>query len=826
MDTSNAVVTDLIQCLEIDIVKTGVWNDANGDGCADVGETIDYSFVVTNTGNVTLINVLVTDPLVTVNGGPITLTVGQVDTTTFTATYVITQADIDAGVVTNTATVTGEAPDGTTVSAMSNSVSTALTSCPEIEIVKTGVWNDANGDGCADVGETIDYSFVVTNTGNVTLINVLVTDPLVTVNGGPITLTVGQVDTTTFTATYVITQADIDAGVVTNTATVTGEAPDGTTVSAMSNSVSTALTSCSEIEIVKTGVWNDANGDGCADVGETIDYSFVVTNTGNVTLINVLVTDPLVTVNGGPITLTVGQVDSTTFTATYVITQADIDAGVVTNTATVTGEAPDGTTVSAMSNSVSTALTSCPEIEIVKTGVWNDTNGDGCADVGETIDYSFVVTNTGNVTLTNVIVTDPLVAVVGGPITLTVGQVDSTTFTATYVITQADIDAGVVTNTATVTGEAPDGTTVSAMSNSVSTTLTSCAAIEIVKTGVWNDANGDGCADVGETIDYSFTVTNTGNVILTNVLVTDPLVTVLGGPITLNVGQSDSTTFTATYIITQADIDAGEVTNTATVTGEAPDGTTVSAMSNSVSTALTSCPEIEIVKTGVFVDTNGDGCADVGETIDYSFTVTNTGNVTLINVIVTDPLVTVIGGPITLDVGQIDSTTFTASYSITQADIDAGVVTNIATVTGEAPDGSTVSDMSNEVSTDLCQEGSIALIKFGELSPNPFSGTGCPVEGDLVEYTFTVVNTGNVNLSDVQVTDPIVTVVGGPISLAAGATDDTTFTATYVLTQADIDAGEIVNQATVVGTDPNGNGVSDLSDDNSILEDDPTVCRL
>ena len=524
--------------------------------------------------------------------------------------------------------------------------------------------------------------------------------------------------------------------------------------------------------------------------------------------------------------LTVGQVDSTTFTATYVITQADIDAGVVTNTATVTGEAPDGTTVSAMSNSVSTALTSCPEIEIVKTGVWNDANGDGCADVGETIDYSFVVTNTGNVTLINVLVTDPLVTVNGGPITLTVGQVDSTTFTATYVITQADIDAGVVTNTATVTGEAPDGTTVSAMSNSVSTALASCAAIEIVKTGVWNDANGDGCADVGETIDYSFTVTNTGNVILTNVLVTDPLVTVLGGPITLTVGQVDSTTFTATYVITQADIDAGEVTNTATVTGEAPDGTTVSAMSNSVSTALTSCPEIEIVKTGVFVDTNGDGCADVGETIDYSFTVTNTGNVTLINVIVTDPLVTVIGGPITLDVGQIDSTTFTASYSITQADIDAGVVTNIATVTGEAPDGSTVSDMSNEVSTDLCQEGSIALIKFGELAPNPFSGTGCPVEGDLVEYTFTVVNTGNVNLNDVQVTDPLVTVVGGPISLAAGATDDTTFTATYILTQADIDAGEIVNQAIAEGTEPGGDIVSDLSDDNSILEDDPTVVVL
>jgi len=51
----------------------------------------------------------------------------------------------------------------------------------------------------------------------------------------------------------------------------------------------------------------------------------------------------------------------------------------------------------------------------------------------------------------------------------------------------------------------------------------------------------------------------------------------------------------------------------------------------------------------------------VGETITYHFTVTNTGNVTLHGVTVTDPKVTVTGGPTTLDVGEADNTTFSGS---------------------------------------------------------------------------------------------------------------------------------------------------------------------
>ncbi|MCW5521242.1 DUF11 domain-containing protein, partial [Aureitalea sp. L0-47] len=102
------------------------------------------------------------------------------------------------------------------------------------------------------------------------------------------------------------------------------------------------------------------------------------------------------------------------------------------------------------------------------------------------------------------------------------------------------------------------------------------------------------------------------------------------------------------------------------------------------------------------------------------------------------------------------------------------------------------------------------------------AGNCIAAPGDTITYAFTVTNTGNVTLSNVVVTDPLVTMAGGPIvSLAPGASDSTTFTATYVITQADIDAGQFTNQATATGTPPSGPDVTDLSDDNSNVEDDP-----
>src|SRR5690606_29801508 len=114
-------------------------------------------------------------------------------------------------------------------------------------------------------------------------------------------------------------------------------------------------------------------------------------------------------------------------------------------------------------------------------------------------------------------------------------------------------------------------------------------------------------------------------------------------------------------------------------------------------------PSISLEKTGEFNDEDGDGSSDVGETISYAFAVTNTGDVTLYNIMITDPLpgIILLGGPIAvLQPGETDSTTFTATYAITQQDIDNGEVVNQATVTAEDIEGTIVTDDSDDP-TDL-----------------------------------------------------------------------------------------------------------------------------
>jgi large repetitive protein len=482
--------------------------------------------------------------------------------------------------------------------------------------------------GIYNAGDEITYSFTVTNTGNVTLTNVTVSDPLVTVSGSPIAiLAPGQSNSVAYTATKTLTQADINNGSFTNTATVAGTPPTGPEVNDTDDDIQN-FDQDPSIEIVKTGTYVDNAPLGIYNAGDEITYSFTVTNTGNVTLTNVTVSDPLVTVSGSPIAiLAPGQSNSVAYTATKTLTQADINNGSFTNTATVAGTPPTGPEVNDTDDDIQN-FDQDPSIEIVKTGTYVDNAPLGIYNAGDEITYSFTVTNTGNVTLTNVTVSDPLVTVSGSPIAiLAPGQSNSVAYTATKTLTQADINNGSFTNTATVAGTPPTGPEVNDTDDDIQN-FDQDPSIEIVKTGTYVDNAPLGIYNAGDEITYSFTVTNTGNVTLTNVTVSDPLVTVSGSPIAiLAPGQSNSVAYTATKTLTQADINNGSFTNTATVAGTPPTGPEVNDTDDDIQN-FDQDPSIEIVKTGTYVDNAPLGIYNAGDEITYSFTVTNTGNVT------------------------------------------------------------------------------------------------------------------------------------------------------------------------------------------------------
>ncbi|NLN93066.1 MAG: DUF11 domain-containing protein, partial [Candidatus Hydrogenedens sp.] len=395
------------------------------------GTTINYTITVTNTGNVTLSDVMVNDALTGLADGPLTLLPGE--DKVYNETYVVLQSDVDNGTLANTATATGKDPDGGDVDD-DDDVTLTVTKAPAIEVTKV-----ADVTALPVAGTTINYTITVTNTGNVTLSDVMVNDPLTGLSDGPLTLLPGE--DKVYNETYVVLQSDVDNGTLANKATATGKDPDGGDVDD-DDDVTLTVTKAPAIEVTKV-----ADVTELPVAGTTINYTITVTNTGNVTLSDVMVNDALTGLADGPLTLLPGE--DKVYNETYVVLQSDVDTGTLANTATATAKDPDGGDVDD-DDTVTLTGTKTPGIEVTKV-----------ADVtalpvaGTTINYTITVTNTGNVTLSDVMVNDPLTGLADGPLTLLPGE--DKVYNETYVVLQSDVDNGTLANTATATGKDPDG---------------------------------------------------------------------------------------------------------------------------------------------------------------------------------------------------------------------------------------------------------------------------------------------------------------------------------------------------------------------------------
>jgi len=332
----------------------------------------------------------------------------------------------------------------------------------------------------------------------------------------------------------------------------------------------------------------------------------------------------------------------------------------------------------------------------------------------------------------------------------------------------------------------------------------------------------------GEIITYTYTVTNDGPLPINtgqNIQINDDRIGIINCPaVTADIPVGGTQVCTATYNTTAGDASAASVVNIATAgvgTGTQPFADRL--QSNSATeTVIREIPAISLTKTSG-TPTTGSGAVptltDAGDTITYTYTVNNTGNVPIENVTISDPGPTFDGNPgtgslssfspasATIPVGN--SQVFTATYTLSQTDVDnsAGIINgvqNTANSSGTSAGGVTANSNNSSAQTTITGGSSITVTKTASADTNVPAGV-------TVTYTYVVTNTGNQTVSNIDLIDahggsgPAPVPTNETLTTDAGVTGDSTdagtngvwdslapgdqvtFTADYVVTQTDVD---------------------------------------
>lgn len=751
--TSNEsrVTTSIARRMSLSLKKTS--NPAKVSPIdAVAGKQIEYTFEIENTGNTALSTIKISDEMKTI--GTITPkkdSLNPGEKTTITATYKLTQADIDSGCVSNAATATGGIPD---ISVTSNraTVDTPIEKATSKLTLEKSVDKTSLSGDTAKAGTKLTYTFKLTNGGNIPINDISINDKLngisninIDWNGHDCSLPAGS--SITGTATYQITQEDIDAGTVKNTATATGTDAHGKTLTSTSDAT-TSIERSGKLEMTKT-VDKIAIDGSEAKPGTVITYTITVKNTGNVTLHNITCDDTMKEI--GKIALNKTELapnETAAGTATHTLTQTDIDAGFVKNTASSSADSPNASKIVSNESSVSTTISQNAQLYVEKTADITHIDAND-AIAGKKISYSLKITNTGNTTITGIELNDDLakndLTVNWGDNsehTLKPGQ--SVTAKATYQTTDGDIDNGIVENTAFATGKTINGVSVKSNTAKASTTIEKMKpSLSIIKTGTKQVSADD--VKPGHEIKFDFNIENTGNTTLNDIKIDDDLAGISDISIdktTLDAGEK--TTGKAAYKITQEDIDAGTIKNTATASSKTKNGKTIKSNESEHDVTIDGKTSLSIEKKVDKESVKGTTDELKKTTLAYSFIVKNTGSTTVSNIKIADNMKGL--SDITFGSKKTTSTNennnmndsnnsnmnsrnendasdksnneandnkndivlkpgeeieATATYTITDDDIAAEHITNTAKATGKAPNGDDIESTENEATTQI-----------------------------------------------------------------------------------------------------------------------------
>ncbi|MBB3128651.1 putative repeat protein (TIGR01451 family) [Paenibacillus rhizosphaerae] len=668
------------------------------------GELVIFTITIQNMGNVGLINVRITDPLIGLDETINEILVGE--TVTINWPFVIPPEALAGVTIANLVQVTADnLPEPETVGAV-----VEVLAVPRLTLTKTA------DRTAVPPGETVTFTITLSNSGNSDLTNISVTDDLTGFSTVIPLIAVGQTD------------------ILHVPFFVPLESPPQTyinTVTAVSNETEPVTTSA-EVTVSARPLLGVSKVPSSLTVtpGETITYTITLSNIGNVPLTSIRLADPLLGLDQTLGTIEVGE--TTELTIPFTLPQGTPIGSDIVNLLTVTSAEAGTQEVESTVTVTGAGLSLSKQADLA------------VAFPGETITYTLTVTNLMVGQQTNVILRDLLLGLSETVPVLLSGETITQTVTFTVPL---DAPAGsVITNTFTVSSDQtpPQETTAEVVIRAFPVTSL-----------VLHKLPDRNTAFPGETITYTLTVTNLLPIPQTNVVLADPL---LGLSETVPVLLPGETiTRTETFPVPPVTPAGSVITNTFTVSSDQSPQLITTA---EVAVQALPGPGLVIQK---LPDRNG---VVPGETITYTLTVTNLLAVPQTNVVLTD---TLLGLNETVPVLLPSETiTRTASFPVP---LDTPIGSTITNTFTASSDQTPVLETTAEVIVQSAPGPGLVIHKL------PDRNVVFP--GETITYTLTVTNLLAVPQTNVVLADAMLGLSETVPVLLAGET--TTRAATFTV---------------------------------------------
>ncbi len=600
---------------------------------------------------------------------------------------------------------------------------------PNIALEKTINGGHENGANCpgyeliiSAAGKPITYCFQVTNTGNTWLDGINITDSDIGMTHGDLTLLSGTLPLAPGESAMYYVHTQVESSLL-NTANVSGNPVDSTGDDIPGSQDPTDTNTAEHLLPGKIGdtVWLDTNGDGNYEPGESGIAGVTVTlydSLGNVVATDVTDADGKYLFETLPAdNYTVVVDDSTLPPSTPLIQTGDYDGTL--DHETQYGLGPDEEFLRADFGYVPAS----PAINIDKTVYAEHNAGASCptataeteAGIGSNITYCFVVTNTGNTWLNNVVVNDTTLGLTRADLTLLVGTeplapAESMTF---YYETTLNNSLVNEVNTS-ADPEYPTGDPIPELEDPTNDDTAEVTALGSIGDRIWLDANADGVQDAGEVGIEGVTVMlfdGTGTMIATAVTDSNgnylfPDLPVDSYNVLINPGSVPDA------LIPTFDPDGTLDFGSPYQLG---DGEDYRDHDFGFQSALT---EIAVQKTVYLGHDSGAQCPGgelstgvSGTTVTFCFEVANLGNTILDNVTLNDPLLNITDADMTLISGSLPLQPNTAVMYYYETEIGADV-TNIVTATGDPVNesGEPIVNATSPTSQDIAKVGVLGSI--------------------------------------------------------------------------------------------------------------------